>query len=363
MRAINYISNLSVKQGHGGWDGMNKNVYQQLSNIASINLIDNINPKVSFGARLVSKMKRILGLSAPFPQFSSHRLNAIATEVAKRIDSNYNFNFFHGSTSWIKVKNDVPYACYLDATFSTYLAIYHSNVRFEVASLIESERKFLANAKAVFFSSRWSLEQARKDYNLSGCNFFVAGLGGNLPYPASLPIVEKKRFVFSGLDFKGKGGELVAEAFRIFSIKRAGFIMTFIGEVPPKHVLQMVGVEYTGYLNKQNDDDLKQYQKYLSESVALVLPTSRDLTPLVIIEAGYYGCPSIATNAYGIPEIISEYGCLCEVPVRVENIVKAMMKLTERGGLDQSLIQNFYWENFTWDIVGARIKSELDKLD
>ncbi|HEY8933868.1 MAG TPA: glycosyltransferase family 4 protein [Cyclobacteriaceae bacterium] len=363
MIAINYISNLSVQQGRGGWDGMNKNVYQQLKHFASVNLIDNVNPKVSFSTRLVSKIKRILGLPAPFPQFSLHRLNAIADEVEKRINLNYNFNFFHGSTPWLKVKNDVPYACYLDATFSTYLAIYHSNVRFEVASLIELERKFLSNAKAVFFSSQWSLEQTRKDYNLPGHNFFVAGLGGNLPYPTSLPIVEKKRFVFSGLDFKGKGGELVAEAFKIFSTQRAGFIMTFIGETPPEHVLKMSGVEYTGYLNKQNDNDLKRYQKYLSESIALVLPTSRDLTPLVIIEAGYYGCPSIATHAYGIPEIISEHGCLCEAPARVEDVVKAMMKLTDRMDLDQTLIQDFYQKNFTWDVVGARIKLVIDKLD
>jgi glycosyltransferase involved in cell wall biosynthesis len=356
--SINYISNLDIRQDGGGWDGMNKNVYQQLQKFARVQLVDAINPGVSVLERVVSKIKRNTGLKAGFPAFSTKRLGSIAALVEKRIKTDVNLNFFHGSTPWIMVENKVPYACYLDASFATYLSVYHKGSTFDAKPIMDLERKFLKDAKAVFFSSKWSLEQTRSTYTLPGENFYVAGLGGNLPYRSISPAPEKKRFVFVGLDFHGKGGDIVAEAFKLFSASAPGFCMTFVGAAPPPAVLEIPGVEYVGYLDKRKETDLRKYQEILSGSVALVLPTSRDMTPLVIIEAGYFGCPAIATNAYGIPEIIGDHGYLCSIPVSVRELVKAMVVLKE-GKNDPEEIKRFYNKNFTWEAAGAIMRSVL----
>jgi glycosyltransferase involved in cell wall biosynthesis len=361
MLSLNYISNLDVRQDGGGWDGMNKNVYQQLSKFADINLIDAINPKVSLVERVVSKIKRNLGLAAAFPALNSARLSAIARLVEKNIKNDRALNFYHGSTPWILVKNKLPYACYLDAGFHTYLSVYHTGNNYAVDWIIYLEKQFLENAKAVFFSSKWSLEQTKKNYALPGGNFHVAGLGGNLPQPAELPIKKQgNRFVFVGLDFEGKGGPLVAAAFRKLSESIPEAQITFVGAAPPPDVVRIPGVEYAGYLNKHKPEELKKFQTILSEAIALILPTSRDMTPLVIIEAGYYGCPAIASNAYGIPELIGNHGYLCNVPVQVADLVKAMLVMIERKS-DSQNIRNFYTNKFTWDASGEIIKTVLTR--
>jgi glycosyltransferase involved in cell wall biosynthesis len=358
MISINYISNLDIRQDGGGWDGMNKNVYQQLQKFAHIHLVDAINPGVSLLERAVSKVKRKAGLKAGFPALSKRRLRSIAALVEKRIKTDVSLNFFHGSAPWIMVKNKMPYACYLDASFATYLSVYHKGSTFDAEPIMDMERKFLKDAKAVFFSSKWSLEQTRSAYTLPGGNFYVAGLGGNLPYRSLSPVPEKKRFVFVGLDFHGKGGDIVAEAFKLFSASAPDFCMTFVGATPPPAVLEIPGVEYVGYLDKRKEADVRKYQEILSGSVALVLPTSRDMTPLVIIEAGYFGCPAIATDAYGIPEIIGDHGYLCGIPVSASELAKAMMILKERKN-DPEEIKKFYNKNFTWEATGAIMRSVL----
>jgi glycosyltransferase involved in cell wall biosynthesis len=355
---INYISNLRITQDRGGWDGMNKNVYEQLAKFLDINLVDSINPPLFKYQRILSKLQRYLKIPALFPGFSIRRLRRFAALAERGMTDDAQLNFFHGSTCWIMVKNKLPYACYLDASFSTYLAIYHKRDKFIGKTIFELEKKFLQGAQAVFFSSQYSLDQTKNDYNLTGKNFYNVGLGGSLSFNEKLSYCEKKGFVFVGHDYYGKGGDLVAEAFRVLSNQTHGLQMTFVGESPPANVLKIPGVVYAGYLNKSKESDLEKLKNILMSSIALVLPTSRDLTPLVILEAGYYGCPSIASNAYGIPDMIGDYGYLCEMPIQVQELAKAMVQMKSRK-TSPDLIRNFYLKKFTWEATGKIIKSIL----
>jgi glycosyltransferase involved in cell wall biosynthesis len=358
MMRINYISNISVTQDRGGWDAMNKNVYEQLTKFSEINLVDGVNPPFSLYQRILSKIQRSLGIPALFPGFSLKRLRRIATLVECKLSSDAELNFFHGSTPWIMVKNKLPYACYLDASFNTYLAIYHKGDKFKNKKTFELETKFLRHAKAVFFSSAYSLNQTKNAYSLPGENFYNASLGGNLAVNENLRQGVRNRFVFVGHDYHGKGGDLAVEAFRIFSQKTSGLTMTLVGAAPPADALNISGVEYAGYLDKHKDGELKKFLDILESALALVLPTSKDLTPLVIIEAGYCGCPTIATNAFGIPEMIGEHGYLCDAPIQVQELVQAMSVINNRQRNSQS-IRDFYTSNFSWDASGNIIKSVL----
>lgn len=358
MLKLNYVSNLKVQEHGGGWSAMNRNVYQQLKEFSSVHVIDDVNPPMVFAEKLISKAKRIAGLPSVFPAFSAKRLAMIAQAVESKLDDSMTMNFFHGSTPWVKIKNKLPYACYLDATFATYLSTYHDKNQFDVRNVLALEKKFLQEAKAVFFSSQWSLEQAKSAYNLPGSNFHVAGLGGNLPDGENFESGERKQFVFIGLDFAGKGGNIVADAFRIFSKDNKGFKMKFVGGSPPATVLEIPGAEYVGYLDKRKPEQLNTFRKILLESVALILPTNRDITPLVIIEAGYLGCPSIASNAFGIPEIIGKQGYLCKTPVTVDEVLIAMNAMKDRV-VDTEEVASFYRQNFTWENTGRIMKSVL----
>ena len=142
---------------------MNHNVYEQLCKVFDINLIQKIDPPVSFPAKVISKGKRTLGLRGSFPSFTGERLVRIKKVVESKLDSSANLNFFHGSTPWLKVDSLIPYALYLDCCFASYIRVYHNHDQFsrlQLGSLFKKEKKFLTNARAVFFSSDWALRDA-----------------------------------------------------------------------------------------------------------------------------------------------------------------------------------------------------------
>ena len=369
MKRINYITNLDVNKYSGGWSAMNHHVYEQLESSGnySINLIQNVDPPVSLYRKLISKTKRFLGLKGEFYFYSISRLNKIKREVEMKLDNSADLDFYHGVTPWIMIEKVRPYALYLDASFSTYIEVYHEQGIFSVKHLrdiIHKEGIFLKKAAQVFFSSSWSLEQTKKIYDLTGENFSVAGLGGSIPIPDNCNTNYKKSFLFVGLDFAGKGGMLVAEAFNSISKKHKDFNLYFVGGKPPETVLKNPLVKYLGYFNKSDHHQFMALQKIFEEAYALVLPTNKDITPLVIVEAGYFGCPSIAVHNFGIPEMIKdgETGMLVASPPDSDSLAKAMEKICSDTFLYEKLrlqTHTHFCSNYTWERTGRKINRIL----
>lgn len=369
MIRINYITGLDVNKYSGGWSAMNHHVYEQLKNSGnfSINLIQNIDPPVSIIRKSISKLKRVMDLQGEFFYYSSSRLCRIKKEVEMRLDKSADFDFYHGATPWIMMEKPRPYALYLDASFSTYLDVYHKREKFsskQLQCIIDSEAKFLEKAANVFFSSSWSLERTKMTYGLNGNNFSVAGLGGNVPIPDNINLSYKKYFLFIGLDFIGKGGMLVAEAFNNLSKRYSDFNLYFVGGKPPDTVLQNPLIRYLGYFDKSNPDQFRSLQRIFAEAYALVLPTNRDITPLVIVESGYYGCPSIAVRNFGIPEMIKdrETGLLITSPPNSASLTEAMEKICNNESFYKGLREQSYTHfcnNYTWQQTGRKINDAI----
>jgi glycosyltransferase involved in cell wall biosynthesis len=93
--------------------------------------------------------------------------------------------------------------------------------------------------------------------------------------------------------------------------------------------------------------------------------TKKDIFPIVLIEAGLYGCPAVANKQSGIPEVIQDgkTGYLIESSaVELEN---AMMRLAEQD--DRELVamrqftSHFYAENYSWEQIYSRIHTAMSK--
>lgn len=347
---------------------MNHHIHQQLSAKFKINLIQNVDPPYLLNERILSKAFRLAGLRSIFPAFSKSRLTTIKKQVENKIDDSGDLNFYHGSTPWILVENKLPYALYLDCCFSSYISVYHDKNKFSESQLEElytKEADFLSKARYVFFSSRWALNDAAASYKLKADNFLVAGLGGALNVEADIAEKSNPYFLFVGMDFLGKGGDKVVEAYDIVRKEHPQYTLKIAGQQPPQKYLSDQGIKYEGKFDKSNKHDLKKLTNLFSNAFCFVLPTSKDMTPLVLVEASSAGCPVIATNSFGIPEIIknNETGILLngELPLK-EQLVIAMKELITNQALRQRLIVNssaFIRDNFTWDRTG---KIVCDKL-
>jgi glycosyltransferase involved in cell wall biosynthesis len=367
MQRANYITNLSLSEISGGWSGFNAAMFASLARHYEMKYVGPISPPEDVAAKVGSKLRRLVDRPGSFQFFSANRLERIANEVSAAVDPDAALDLFHGSTPWIAFEPQVPYACYLDASFSTYISVYHERSRFHDADVerIEGlEAEWLRKASRIFFSSAWALEETALLYDLDRSSMCVAGLGGHLPIPSSDVYAGARDFLFLSLDFEGKGGQLCVDAFQKVRTKIPRARLRIVGARPPQPVLDTPGITYEGLLNKSIPAELRRLQSILATAFALVHPTVKDATPQVIVEAGYYGCPAIAPRSFGIPEMIVDgsTGWLVPSPPTSAEIARRMLWMHQQPAEYRAMraaTRARALEQFTWKQVGDRIATEL----
>jgi len=129
-RTVNYISEFSPSQAHGGWDGMCAGVAAELARHLQVHDVSPIRPRVNLVEKAVSKARRILGAKGNFYYYSDRRLDTCAKAVAARCLTGADADFFHGATPWLHCHAGRPYYTYIDACFETYLALYLNPAEF-----------------------------------------------------------------------------------------------------------------------------------------------------------------------------------------------------------------------------------------
>jgi len=104
-----------------------------------------------------------------------------------------------------------------------------------------------------------------------------------------------------------------------------------IGAPPPREDLSDKRVKYLGYLKKSVPEQRALFTHHLSHAFALLHPTSADTTAMVVIEAGFCGCPSITVDSFAIPEVTGngEYAVLLSNPPEAESLARAMVSFLQ----------------------------------
>jgi len=364
---INFISNQSLHSISGGWSGINYNIHQQLESYFDINYIGPVSPPSLKYEKLVSKINRIAGLKGNFHFFSDNRLNLIKEKVHnKLLKSKYNFYF--GQTPWIKCNNEVPYGTYMDAAFPTYMDIYSSPKKFRKKDLLriaKTEEKWLQKADNIFIGSEWAWHEMVKHYDIDEKKKVVVHTGGNIDIPEKQTYSGGLNFVFISLDFEKKGGFICVNTFKKIQNQYPQATLTILGEKPPKEVLNIQNIIYAGFLRKTNPDELSKFTRILSEAFLLIHPTTMDTMGAVLIEAAYYGCPSIAPSSFGVPELVihNKTGIIVKVPFTDSNFYNEIKELIENKEKYLTMRQNvwdFSRNKFTWNYIGNIIRLKIN---
>lgn len=350
---------------------MNHNVYEQLLKKFDVHLIQRIDPPYAVTDKYLSKACKVLGIRRTFPAFTEQRLKRIKKEVLAKVDSGAAFNFYHGATPWLLTENKGPYATYLDCCFGSYIRVYHKQDTFSKSQLnwlFNREAAFLNAASCVFFSSRWALDDTIRIYKVAGTNFCVAGLGGGLDAGTDHKNSNEQYFLFTGLDFFGKGGDVTVQAFSEVQKHHPSFKLKIVGEKPPESFLSVPNVEYAGRFNKSHQPELDKLIHLFQNAFCFIHPTTRDMTPLVLVEAASAGVPSIATNSFGIPEIVKHNvtGLLVDAskPLR-EQLASAMIKMITNPKMSRRFSENAkvqVRDNFSWDKTGKTIHEKIKEF-
>jgi len=366
VKKINFISNQDLGITSGGWSGINWNIHQQMSKYFEINYVGPISPPVNFLVKLVSKIRRTIGLKSKFSFFSNNRLTSIKNQVEnQKVKSDYDFYF--GQTPWIDCENSGYYGVYLDADFQTYLNIFLKPESFcdlDIKRIKQKEEKWLQKAKDIFVGSQWAWEEMLKYYDLKEEQKVVVHTGGNIELPNQDVYQGGFNLVFISLNFEKKGGFVCVDAFLKVKEKFPQLTLSIIGEKPPSNILALEGVVYEGLLRKTNNDELTKFKQILSKAFLLIHPTKMDTMGAVLIEAGYFGCPSIAPKSFGIPELIlnEKTGFVIDLPFDSHSFVKKIELLIQDKNRYLIMRKNAWTytrSKLTWENIGAQIMNTI----
>jgi glycosyltransferase involved in cell wall biosynthesis len=363
---VDFITTQSLDNPSGGWSGASFNLRQQLERhpALSLNYVGPFNPPVSKSARLVSKAKRLLGGKGSFYYFSEPRLAAIRRQVAPALKE-ADYNLFFGITPWVKCEFETPYGVYLDACFRTY---FNNNLRTEefssadIGRIEQAEKSWLERANHIFWASAWARDEAIGHYHLSTDNHHVVGMGGNIEVPAADTYSGALAFLFIAQNFALKGGPVACAALERVRQRHPDAKLVIVGQKPPDEFLRQPGVEYCGYLRKGRREELARFGSILASAFCLLHPTNSDTVSQVIIECGYFGCPSIAPRRFAIPELVidRQTGVLIDSPFTAADFEREMLWMLADRPLYERMRRDtraHFTSDWTFKAVADRIRS------
>ena len=307
---------------------MNAAALAALRNFDLINYVGPVNPPTIMHQKIFSKALRVSGNAGSFFQYSQQRLKTIAAEVRARCLDDAGLDFFHGFTPWILTEPRRPYVAWSDCTFRDYIDIYHRRADFDpndLARIERAEADWLKGADRVLFTSEWALGRAAHHYGIDRLKLGCVGIFGEVDMPDRDVYAGGQTFVFVSTNFEAKGGPVVLSAFRKLRERHATASLIIIGDGPPRPVTEQ-GVVFAGFLRKEVPEEYKRLQDALATARAVVHPTRSDISPLLLVECGYFGCPAISSRKFAIPELVENFttGLLLDDPSSSSEVANAM---------------------------------------
>jgi glycosyltransferase involved in cell wall biosynthesis len=359
---INYVSNLPADLRSGGFSAMNFAAWSALSGSHAVHYAGPVDPPASLPRKALSKLLRLSGGQGDFFFYSQPRLEAIAREVDERCVPNATFDFFHGFTPWILTRPVRPYAAWSDCTFRDYMEHFHDRGRFRQADLERIERAeaaWLRAARMVIFTSEWAAARARAAYGLEESRVAVTGILGDFVPPENDRYAGGKRFAFISTNFVAKGGPVVLEAFRKLRTRRPEITLAVVGDRGPLD-LSEPGVTYEGFLRKEHPAEYGRLREIFATSRAIVNATRSDIAPVLLVEAGYFGCPAVSSRRFAIPEIVNDgvTGILVDNPEDPDAVAQAMARLLDDEG-GYAAMRRAAWEKVRCEHSRARFERRL----
>lgn len=207
------------------------------------------------------------------------------------------------------LRTEIPIIFFNDSTFDQSKDYNINFKEFSKISLLEGyllQKIALKKSQKVLFCSDWAGNFAKNFYNLSKDKVEFVKLGANMIVPESISkkdFSKKIVFLFSGLQWEKKGGNIVLETIKLLKIRGFDVLLNCIGGEPP---VENDYIKYFGFLDKNIADDVELLKKLHVESHFLFVPSRADCYGIVFSEASAYGLINIATDTGGISSVVKE---------------------------------------------------------
>lgn len=292
----------------------------------------------------------------------------------------YDIIFIPGQVDIVAgIKTNTPIIYYTDGTVPLMLDYYWFG--FKKRAIKEAKRVEIDAAKNTsmnIYASGWARNSAVKDYKIPKEKTAVLPFGANLTYSdidnMDLESLIEKRskhkqinIIFSGVDWKRKGGELVVAACKKLISDGYDVKLTIVGiRDLDSSILNLEFVHNLGFLNKEIDE---QYQAYLNawkNADVLMLPTRAECAGIVFNEASAFGVPVLTTDTGGIPDYVKNNinGYRLPLSASGENYALKLEEWIKEGKLSEfsKNARNLYETDNSWKSWGRKLNKLLQDM-
>lgn len=312
MINIGYISPTNPFVDKKGWSGTYYNVREALElaghKVEWIQYDSN-----SLFLKIFNKIYKLIYGNGSFThsRLSSWlKVNSIHTQL-----ENYDLIFVPGQIDVVAgLKTQKPIIYYTDGTVPLMIDYYWFN--FTKRAIDEAEKlelKAVKNASINIYASNWARSSAIKEYKINKSKTEVLPFGANLAYEDTDNISSMDKnsgegiinIIFSGVDWKRKGGEIAVNACKKLIDDGYDVKLTIVGiKNLDDKIVNLNFVDYMGFLDKEDEE---QYQKYLNawrQADILLLPTRAECAGIVFNEASAFGVPSLSVDTGGVADYV-----------------------------------------------------------
>ena len=175
---------------------------------------------------------------------------------------------------------------------------------------------------------------------------------------------QQPNILFIGVDFNRKGGEDVIKAFREVKSAIPDAILHVVG--PQKECNKCTsspGVQWHGFLDKSNPQQSAVLEELFRNATLFVMPSRYEPFGIAPLEAMSYRVPCIVSNAWALPEIVTEGKCgelvepqnSEELAAKIISLLKSPDRLQRYGEAGRRRVES----TFTWKAVVDRFEALL----
>jgi len=261
-----------------------------------------------------------------------------------------------------EVPSGTRVATFEDLTVPQALALHYPGwERLSAAATrrrMDIQRRSYDRATACCASTDWAAESIVTDYGIDRTKVRAVGLGRNSdPTPPAERDWSCPRLLFVGLDWEGKNGPGLLRAFARLRAQLPDARLDIVGAHPP---IAAPGVHGHGVLRMGVAEEKASLERLFQAATCFVVPSHRDASAIVYLEAAAAGLPVIGSAVGGSRDLIGDGGCVVD-PADDDALLAAMREFSDpqiakqvgAAGLRRSPL-------FTWRAVAERIGCALE---
>ena len=363
------------------WSGINHKIYRALAATGAEVLP--VGPLKSlrslFGKARTGISKFLPGAHSRYLwSFDPGLLRAYAKTVEKRLgDLGADVVVSPGTQAIAYLEIDLPIAFWTDAPFAAmrgYYPWYQGVCDRSLREGMSCDDHALRSCQVACYSSHWSVQAAVAGHKADPEKVHVLPFGANLEQetePAALrPQASRRleppwRFLFVGVEWARKGGDLAVAIVRLLNERGYPAELVVVGCQPPASVYPLPDfVRVEGFVSQHTPEGRRKLADLFASSLFYLMPSIAEAYGIVFCEASAHGVPCLSTVTGGIPTIVENgvngqlFAPDTPADVYVEFILAHSSHDTYLPLSQSSLLR--YHEHLSWDVNLPRFSALLE---